>query len=268
MFYKSSWRANDWMWGDAGLRPGGSCTPLLDPRQLHRLAAEAPDRGAFAGGLEQALAKLAGAEAPPDVAAELSFLTADEALRLASLPRTSMWVASGLQRIIAGEELAHVAEQIGVDKSSGADETGTGRFISAYWEAAPGSGYRYPVVPAENAEEVLRACRVSAETLPAEHGPLIVQTITRTVSIAMRLVTLPADTTSHSHLIEPDRLADRLQAQRRARCLHRHSQQADIWFSRWLLQARPTAAAPRPAPAPSFSSAAQAWSSNWLDCCS
>ena len=136
-FCKASWRANDWMWGRLD-GAGWLVHTLLDPRRLHDLASMASDPDTFRAELRAKLEQIAGCPAPagvwtpfpaqpgrPPVPAELDFLAAaDPPPPPVSLPMTAMWVASGLQRIIAGEELPHVAEQIQVDAAQGADEAG------------------------------------------------------------------------------------------------------------------------------------------------
>lgn len=225
-FYKRSWRANDWMWGRLD-GAGWLVHVLLDPRRLRRLADEALDPGAFADGLKLALRDIAGEDAPPGVwdpfpaadghpgmAAEMAFLTATGNSPLPpSLPWTSMWVATGLQRIIAAEELANVAEQAAADLASGGDEKAAKAFLAAYRDAvAPAangataggaepagkSGVKsYPAVPAGNVREVLNACQVSAETFSSELGsPMLTRTITQaaavTVNVAQTVKALPS----------------------------------------------------------------------------
>ena len=131
-FCKASWRANDWMWGRLD-GAGWLVHMLLDPRRLHALATAADDPDRFRAELRARLEQIAGSPAPPGVwtpfpaqgghpavPAELDFLTAAQPPPPpVSLPVTAMWVASGLQRIIAAEELPHVAEQVEVDAGAG-----------------------------------------------------------------------------------------------------------------------------------------------------
>jgi len=200
-FYKASWRANDWMWGRLD-GAGWLVHLLLDPRRLRELAAEEPDLAAFRENLRAGLQKIAGDPAPPGVwapfppqagrpgaAAEMDFLTAATPPPT-SLPVTAMWVAAGLQRLIAGEELAHVAEQIEKDTKAGAEEAAARAFVSAYRNAvgAAASG-SYPVVPDAKAAEVVRACQVPAEKIASEVGSaLFTRTVTRTAAVAVKAV--------------------------------------------------------------------------------
>src|SRR6266567_29757 len=207
-FYKASWRANDWMWGRLD-GAGWLVHVLLNPLRLRELADEAPDPSAFHADLRASLQQIAGAPAPPGVwepfpaqgghpgaAAEMDFLTATTPPRPpTSLPVTAIWVAAGLQRLIAAEELAHVAEQIGSDTKAGAEEDPARAFVSAYRHATASrhataaAGASYPPVPAARAAEVLHACQVSGEKLGGEMGTkLFTQTVTRTAAVSVKTI--------------------------------------------------------------------------------
>lgn len=201
-FYKASWRANDWMWGRLD-GAGWLVHVLLDPRRLHQLAAEAPDPAVFREDLRAGLQQIAGGPAPPGVwerfpsqdghpgaAAEMDFLTAAaQPPPPTSLPVTAMWVAAGLQRLIAGEELAHVAEQIEKDTKAHAVEDAARAFVSTYHNATGAAAGSYPVVPDDKAAQVLHACEVSAEKLTSEMGSaLFSQTVTRAAAVSVKAV--------------------------------------------------------------------------------
>lgn len=201
-FYKASWRANDWMWGRLD-GAGWLVHMLLDPRRLHQLATEAPDLTVFREDLRARLQQIAGGPAPPGVwepfpsqgghpgaAAEMGFLTAaTPPPPPTSLPVTAMWVAAGLQRLIAGEELAHVAEQIEKDAKAGAEENAARAFVSTYHNATGAAAGSYPVVPDDKAAQVLHACQVSAEKLTSEMGSaLFTQTVTRAAAVSVKAV--------------------------------------------------------------------------------
>ncbi|MGN6791006.1 MAG: patatin-like protein [Streptosporangiaceae bacterium] len=200
-FYKASWRANDWMWGRLD-GAGWLVHVLLDPRRLHQRAAEAPDQAAYREKLRADLEQIAGSPAPPGVwepfaahagrpgaAAEMDFLTAATAPPPpTSLPVTAMWVAGGVQRIIAGEELAHVAEQVEKDTKAGAQESAARAFVSAYHNATGTAAGSYPGVPDAKAAEVLHACQVSSEKLTAEMGStLFTKTVTRAAAVSVKV---------------------------------------------------------------------------------
>ncbi len=223
-FCKASWRANDWMWGRLD-GAGWLVHMLLDPRRLHALATAAGDPGSFRAELRTRLEQIAGSPAPPGVwtpfpaqgghpavPAELDFLTAAQPPPPpVSLPVTAMWVASGLQRIIAAEELPHVAEQIGVDAAQGGDEAAARPFLAAYHGAADPApagaapagavGGHYPVLPDAKAAAVLHACRIPAETISSQVGSrLFTQTVTRAAAVAVKTVDLGRGT---PHFLRP-----------------------------------------------------------------
>ena len=218
-FCKASWRANDWMWGRLD-GAGWLVHLLLAPRRLHELAMESGDPDAFRTELRGKLERIAGSPAPPGVftpfpaqeghpaaPAELDFLTA-AALPPppVSLPVTAIWVASGLQRIIAGEELAYVAQQVGVDAGQGGDEGPARAFLAAYHAAAGpapagGAAGHPPFVPDAKAAAVLHACRIPAETISGQVGSqLFTQTATRAAAVAVKAVDLGRGT---PHFLRP-----------------------------------------------------------------
>jgi predicted acylesterase/phospholipase RssA len=222
-FCKASWRANDWMWGRLD-GAGWLVHMLLDPHRLHALATAAGDPDRFRAELRARLEQIAGSPAPPGVwtpfpaqgghpavPAELDFLTAAQPPPPpVSLPVTAMWVASGLQRIIAAEELPHVAEQVGVDAAQGGDEAAARAFLAAYHgaagpvpagAAAAAPAGHYPVLPDDQAAAVLHACRIPAETISGQVGSqLFTQTVTRAAAVAVKTVDLGRGT---PHFLRP-----------------------------------------------------------------
>ena len=117
-FYKSSWRAYDWMWGRLD-GCGWLVHILLDPR---RILAVAEDRDwahgqraqEFAGLLRDSLGLAAGL--PGDCLAEdLAFLDQPDAAIPVSLPRSALFLARAWQDLIAANELPAVAERILAD---------------------------------------------------------------------------------------------------------------------------------------------------------
>ena len=218
-FCKASWRANDWMWGRLD-GAGWLVHLLLAPRRLHELAMESGDPDAFRTDLRGQLERIAGSPAPPGVftpfpaqggrpggPAELDFLTAGQLPPPpVSLPATAIWVASGLQRIIAGEELAYVAQQVGVDAGQGGDEGPARAFLAAYHAAAEpapagGTAGHPPFVPDAKAAAVLHACRIPAETISGQVGSqLFTQTATRAAAVAVKTVDLGRGT---PHFLRP-----------------------------------------------------------------
>ncbi|BBX47254.1 patatin-like protein [Mycobacterium cookii] len=194
-FYKASWRANDWMWGRID-GAGWLVHLLLDPRRLRQLASESDDPTSFGKNLRLNLEQIAGGVAPPGIwerakpakAAEMEFLTDTTVTLPKSLPLTAMWVAAGIQRLIAGEELMHVVDQIARDKDDGADEDAAGDFVSAYHGAVGNAG---GVVPETKVDEVLRACQIPAEKITSEtDSRQFAQTVTRAAAVATKMVDL------------------------------------------------------------------------------
>ncbi|UMB69454.1 patatin-like protein [Mycobacterium paraterrae] len=196
-FYKASWRANDWMWGRLD-GAGWLVHVLLDPQRLHQLATESGDPASFTRKLRQQLEQIAGCPAPLGVwepllpsesrptREEMAFL--DGTVELPpSLPTTATWVAGGLQRLIAGEELVHVAEQVAVDEHNQANEKDTKGFRDAYTAAMGDTSC--PVVPVAQAAQVLNACQIPAEEFSAEyHTWLFRRTVLRAVAVAVKML--------------------------------------------------------------------------------
>jgi predicted acylesterase/phospholipase RssA len=198
-FYKCSWRANDWMWGRLD-GAGWLVHMLLDPRRLHLLAKQHPD---FLDRLRSGLRDIAGEDPPPGVwesfppqdgsaamPAELAFLADGSAPMPTSLPMTAMWVAGGLQRHIAAEELVHVAEKAAEDAKNGYRKGGAQTFISTYRNTVSSGGNDLrSVVPADRAEDLLQACNVSAERLEQEVGTVkFTQTMTKAAAVTVMTV--------------------------------------------------------------------------------
>jgi predicted acylesterase/phospholipase RssA len=193
-FYKCSWRANDWMWGRLD-GAGWLVHMLLDPRRLRLLAQQDPE---FPQRLKSGLRDIAGEDPPPGVwdpfppqdgsaavAAELTFFADGSAPTPTSLPTTAMWVAGGLQRHIAAEELVYVAEKAAEDAKNGYKKGAAQKFISAYRNTvSSGDNDPRPVVPADRAKDLLQVCNVSAERLEQEVGTAkFTQTMTKSAAV-------------------------------------------------------------------------------------
>jgi predicted acylesterase/phospholipase RssA len=198
-FYKCSWRANDWMWGRLD-GAGWLVHMLLDPRRIHLLAKQDPD---FPERLKRGLRDIAGEDPPPGVwdsfppqdgsaamPAELAFLADGSASTPTSLPTTAMWVAGGLQRHIAAEELVHVADKADEDAKNGYKKGAAQTFLSTYRNTVSSGGDRLrPVVPADRAKDLLQACNVSAERLEQEVGTAkFTQTVTKAAAVTVMTV--------------------------------------------------------------------------------
>jgi patatin-related protein len=193
-FYKRSWRANDWMWGRLD-GAGWLVAVLLDPRRLvamREMAGPMTGPGERDGWIERlrtGLAAIAGTDPRADVADELRFLADDTAAVPRSLPATAMWVASGIQRVIAAAELPAVADAVLADRADGAGRDSAAGFLAAYQAATAGGR---PLAEAD-AGAVLRACRISTETIAGEaSSDLATRTITQAAAVAAAMVTTAA----------------------------------------------------------------------------
>ena len=147
-FFKSSWRANDWMWGRLD-GAGWLVHVLLDPRRiLAVLQAEDIPAGqraeVFLDRLQQALdpGDPLGAAQRTSLLTELNFLGKQDTLPMpASLPGLALWAAAVLQRHIAADELAEVARQIGASQD-GKPACAEQSWLDHYGRAARTSGSR------------------------------------------------------------------------------------------------------------------------------
>jgi patatin-related protein len=222
-FYKASWRANDWMWGRLD-GAGWLVHVLLDPPRLYKLASEAEDAAVFQVELQAALTEIAGSPAPPGIWAagadpsiqpEMAFLLAGTPpTATVKLNATSIWVATGIQRLIASEELPHIAEQVSADQGNGAAEGPARDFVSAYSQSvggAPANG-SYPVVPEAAAAAVLNKCLISAEKIADERNTsLFKRTAFRVAALAAKMLNPgPAAPAPVRHIMATARILSQL----------------------------------------------------------
>ncbi len=195
-FAKSSWRANDWMWGRLD-GAGWLVRILLDPRRLvlrRDLAVPtgppagpggAADDGRVAGtaalarrgwlvALVDDLAEVAGTPVSQDALDELAFLADPEAPVPPSLPVTATWVAAGIQRDIAAKELVGLARAVRQDNDSGLDPRPTADFLAAVDRAlapepasTPPASTKPPTStsPAGNADGTMAGASTGAEVI-------------------------------------------------------------------------------------------------------
>ncbi|MGF7233563.1 MAG: patatin-like protein, partial [Frankia sp.] len=148
----------------------------------------------------------------------LAFLAHDRAAVPRSLPATSMWVAAGLQRLIAAEELPVVAQAVRSDRAARGAEV-AGGFLAAYAAATDGAiraddgrnpkvgavagvgaGATSPVgppaerLPLASAESVLRACRVSEETFTSQlSSPMMTSLLARAAAVGAGMIATAGD---------------------------------------------------------------------------
>ena len=185
-FYKSSWRAYDWMWGRLD-GSGWLVHILLDPRRILAVIENRYDwprehRAAnFAAVLRQALGLPAGL--PGDcLERDLGFLNHADATIPVSLPSSALFLARAWQERIAASELPAVAERMVADNGHpprppdpwvatvrGVQATGNAKDLAA----------------------LLPGCPVRLETLAGEERtPAFLQTATRAAAVATAALTV------------------------------------------------------------------------------
>ncbi len=186
-FYKSSWRANDWMWGRLD-GAGWLVHLLLSPRRLAQLAPSGEkERAAFLEHLTAGLQEIVGEPVPAEVADELEGVASNSTPPPATL-KASRWVAKGLQARIALEELGFVARQAVQDRDrdhASGEELET--FLDMQGAADPAP--RDPAAVLATAQRLLHACQVSRETFDGEmHTTPMRLTVTRAAAVAANAV--------------------------------------------------------------------------------
>ena len=119
-FYKSSWRAWDWMWGRLD-GSGWLVHILLDPRRILAVVEDQPDafpegeRAATFAALLRETVGLADNLDGDCLAKDLAFLDQHTADIPVSLPNSALFLAQAWQNLIAANELPAVAERIVAD---------------------------------------------------------------------------------------------------------------------------------------------------------
>jgi hypothetical protein len=216
-FYKSSWRANDWMWGRID-GAGWLVHLLLDPRRVLVICRRQQDAGHRASWFYDQLHHLTGDDPPSQqaVLSELAYLD-DETGRQptpASLPQTALWVASGWQRDIAAAELPVIAREILSTPSrrpshwaqevltaaghqaimaaaarAAGEAAASGHWTRAHqwlWRLSEQQAANVPSQPDDRlVASRLRDCPVPDETLETEIGePLLTRTFTKAAAVA------------------------------------------------------------------------------------
>jgi patatin-related protein len=184
-FYKSSWRAWDWMWGRLD-GSGWLVHILLDPRRILAVAEDDPQafpEGQRAASFADALRAATGLQVglPGDcLEQDLAFLDDHNAEVPVSLPNSALFLAQAWQNLITANELPTIAEQ-----------------MLAYGPPDPWAGKVLSMIPQAAASEEfarqLPECPIRRETLAGEElrTPLFNSMTTRSISVAMRTVRLP-----------------------------------------------------------------------------
>ncbi len=178
-FYKSAWRANDWMWGRLD-GAGWLVHVLLDPRRIRQ-------RFASADGFVAALERhglLAGpfvqGPLPPEVRADID--AAFGAHPPVALPNLALFVAAAAQAEIAADELPVLARQIEQDRRDGLVESRDRAFLGAVdtLGTVPSGSPEHLVAAAE----ALRACATGTEKIAEDAGsPRFVTTVSSTAAM-------------------------------------------------------------------------------------
>jgi patatin-related protein len=168
-FYKSSWRAWDWMWGRLD-GSGWLVHILLDPARILAVVENrqipAGERAAwFAGELRNAFSL--PADQPDDpLAADLAFLDNHGADIPVSLPNSALFIAQAWQDLIAASELPAVAERMVADTGRLPGQQAMSTSPDA-WITRVSNLRNTNAPPVEFARELPR-CPVRQETLAGE----------------------------------------------------------------------------------------------------
>jgi hypothetical protein len=211
-FYKSSWRAWDWMWGRLD-GSGWLVHVLLDPRRILAVVEDDPDAfpmgqraATFAKALRDATGLLAGL--PGDrLDEDLAFLDDHNAEIPVSLPNSALFLAQAWQNLIAANELPAIAQQILAD--NGHSPTPVGPRESRRSSIPANAGQQRPqdrwvttvknldrqaAAPEELARQ-LSSCPVRDETLAGElRTPAFAQLATKTAAVATAALTSAPET--------------------------------------------------------------------------
>jgi patatin-related protein len=215
-FYKSSWRAYDWMWGRLD-GSGWLVHILLDPRRILAVIENDHDdwprherARKFATVLRDALGLPAGL--PGDcLEQDLDFLNDPAATIPVSLPNSALFLARAWQERIAANELPTIAEQMAADgghppkspdpwvtRVRRAKDTGSAADLAALLPTCPvrqetlAGQERTPAFLqlASKAAAVATAALTVAPEVPKPIRPILttVRTVTRTGYLAMKAV--------------------------------------------------------------------------------
>jgi patatin-related protein len=187
-FYKSSWRANDWMWGrvDAVQR---LVRILLDPERL-RIAAQRLPTGKRSNTVAAKIHKIGTGTDPkgplPSLEKELAYLDDQAIIVPEGLPLAVEVISRRLETEILGVELPQVAEAIENDHAAGSFVSETAKSFVA--RVRNGAKNNNPV-QADQLGELLSLCDIGKERLEREVGTDRLFTIaTQAVAVAISSV--------------------------------------------------------------------------------
>lgn len=181
-FYKSSWRANDWMWGrlDGAMR---LTQVLLNPARLRERIFDEERSGEAA--VDWAVERIEELALPNPTAdpesrevleplweqdsarKELSYLARADGPVPGSLPICAGAIARRIQLDVLRHELHQVAGAIESDRNEGAAVSSEGRRFAEGVKAATGASGR---LAPRDADRLFRQCRVGEERIADEAG--------------------------------------------------------------------------------------------------
>jgi patatin-related protein len=211
-FYKSSWRAWDWMWGRLD-GSGWLVHILLDPRRILAVVEDDPEafpEGQRAASFAKVLRDATGLPAglPEDCLNEdLAFLDDHTAEIPVSLPNSALFLAQAWQNLIAANELPAIADQILAD--NGHPPTPVGPRERQRSGIPPNAGQHRPqdrwvttvnnlrdqAAAPEDFARQLPSCPVRQETLAGElRTPAFTQLATKTAAVATAALTSAPET--------------------------------------------------------------------------
>jgi len=203
-FYKSSWRAWDWMWGRLD-GSGWLVHILLDPRRILAVVEDDPNAfpaerraASFAAALRDTIGLPAGL--PGDrLEQDLAFLDDHNAEIPVSLPNSAIFVAQAWHNLIAANELPTIGEQINTDNGHDPSLIGTPAAAKQKpppdrWATTVHNLKRQAAAPAEIARQ-LPSCPVRQETLAGQlRTPAFAQLAAKAAAVATAAATAAPET--------------------------------------------------------------------------
>ncbi len=195
-FYKSSWRANDWMWGrvDAVHR---LVRILLDPGRL-RIAARKFPANKRASAVAAEIRRIATATTDPALAqlgrllapvaaleSELAYLDNDAMIVPESLPLATEALSRRLEGEILSTEIARLADAVEDDRAAGYFSSDTAKSFVTRCHKVTTAG----TVQADQLRDLVSICDIGKERLEREVGTDRLSTIaTQAVAVAFSSV--------------------------------------------------------------------------------
>jgi patatin-related protein len=206
-FYKSSWRAWDWMWGRLD-GSGWLVHILLDPRRILAVVEDDPDAfpegqraASFANALRDATGLPAGLRGDC-LEKDLAFLDDHKAEIPVSLPNSALFLAQAWQNFIAANELPAIADQILADNGHPPSPVSRTGLPANAGQKRPQDVWVTTVknlsdtaAAAEKFAEQLASCPVRQETLAGElRTPAFAQMATKAAAVTTAALTSAPET--------------------------------------------------------------------------